>query len=48
MESNNLFGIRDVEQDVCYHAVYIMWRAKVEVEELHQNVIADFSRPIGA
>jgi hypothetical protein len=48
--SKNPFGEEEEERDICYGAIYEVWRstsAPLASEALLQNVLADFSRPIG-
>jgi hypothetical protein len=48
--SKNPFGDEEEERDICYGAIYEVWRAihaPLSSEALLQNVLADFSRPIG-
>jgi hypothetical protein len=46
----NPFGIEDERKEVCYSGMYQVWRATTATltePTSHQNVLADFSRPIG-
>jgi hypothetical protein len=49
--TNNPFGKEEELVALCYSEVNEFWRAThspLTVEALHQNIIADFSRTIGA
>jgi hypothetical protein len=49
--ANNPFGKEEELVAVCYSEVNDFWRAThspLTVDALHQNILADFSRPIGA
>jgi hypothetical protein len=48
--TNDPFGSSDEENEDCCHASYEVWRTTtepLEVKALLQNVLADFSRPLG-
>jgi hypothetical protein len=48
--TNNSFGTEEAEKDLCYEALYDVLRATTRaltVDVLVQNILADFSRPIG-
>jgi hypothetical protein len=48
--TNNPFGMEEAVKDAGYEAVYEVWRAtagSLEVDVLLQNILADWSRPIG-
>jgi hypothetical protein len=49
--ANNPFGRDEEVVSVCYSEVNELWRAThspLTVDALHQNILTDFSRPIGA
>jgi hypothetical protein len=46
----NLFGLENEKKEICYSSIYQLWRATnapLTVEALHENVLADFHRPVG-
>jgi hypothetical protein len=49
--ARNPFGLDEERKEMCYAAIYEVWRSTLNpmtVETLHQNILADFSRPVGA
>jgi hypothetical protein len=49
--ARNPFGLDEERKDMCYVAIYEVWRSTLNpmtVEALHQNILADFSRLVGA
>jgi hypothetical protein len=48
--SKNPFGTEDERKEICYSGIYQVCRATsapMTVATLHQDILADFSRPIG-
>jgi hypothetical protein len=48
--TTNPFGTEEVDRGSCYESVYKVWRATTRalcVDVLLQNILTDFSRPIG-
>jgi hypothetical protein len=48
--TKNPFGIDDETKEICYSAIYEVWRCThdpLPVEKLHQNILAGFSWSVG-
>jgi hypothetical protein len=49
--ARNPFGLDEERKEMCYAAIYEVWRSTLKpmtVETLHQNILSNFSRPVGA
>jgi hypothetical protein len=49
--ARNPFRLDEEGKEMCYAAIYEVWRSTLNpmtVKTLHQNILTDFSRPVGA